>query len=161
MRVLAGLALLAAAAIASGATVYRSVGPDGQVIYSDKPPADVKSTKKLDFTDLPATPLPPSVLKYQEELKKSMQKRLAEGASPAAGGTVLFSATWCGYCKSAKGYLAEKRIPFQEHDIDTPEGMRAYVAAGASRGVPVLLHRGEKVNGFSRPAYDALFASAR
>ncbi len=59
MRILAiaGLVLVAAAGLASGATVYRSVGPDGQVIYSDKPPADSKTTKRLDFTDLPATPL--------------------------------------------------------------------------------------------------------
>ena len=62
---------------------------------------------------------------------------------------------------AGKGLFGEKRIPYQEHDIDTPEGMRAYVAAGGSRGVPVLLYKTEKVQGFSRPAYDTLFADAR
>src|SRR5262245_1692528 len=153
--------LLTMTAVAAyGATVYRSVGPDGQTVYSDKPQPDAKNVKKLDFTDLPATPLPASVLKYRDELQKSMQKRLAEGSAPTAG-TVLFTAKWCGYCTRAKAYLAEKRIAYQEYDIDTAEGMRAYVAAGGSRGVPVLLYKSEKVHGFSRAAYDTLFADAR
>jgi glutaredoxin len=160
VRAMAGLLMITAVA-ADGATVYRSAGPDGQTVYSDKPSADAKNVKKLDFADLPATPLPASVLKYRDELQKSMQKRLAEGAMSLPAGTVLFSAKWCGYCTRAKAYLAEKRIAYQEHDIDTPEGMRAYVAAGGSRGVPVLLYKSEKVQGFSRAAYDTLFADAR
>jgi glutaredoxin len=160
-----GIALFLAAigvvvAVAHAATVYRSVGPDGQTVYSDQPPADARKAKKLEFADLPATPLPDSVLKYRDELQKSMKKRLAEGAQLPSG-TVLFSAKWCGYCTQAKAYLGEKRIPYQEHDIDTPDGMRAYVAAGNSRGVPVLLYKSEKVQGFSRAAYDSLFGSGR
>jgi glutaredoxin len=70
---------------------------------------------------------------------------------------VIFTAVWCGYCTRAKSYLAEKKIPYQEYDIDTPNGMRAYVEAGGGRGVPVMLWNNQKVQGFSRPAYDALF----
>ncbi|MBS1189755.1 MAG: Glutaredoxin [Rhodocyclaceae bacterium] len=36
--------------------------------------------------------------------------------------TQLYSASWCGYCRKAKAYLGERGIPYQEIDIDTPEG---------------------------------------
>jgi len=150
--------LLPLACITQAATVYRSVGPDGQIIYSDKPPADGKIEKTLSFVDLPSTPMPESVLKYRNELQKSMKKRLSEaGTGLDTSRPVIFTAVWCGYCTRAKGYLAEKKITYQEYDIDTPNGMRAYVEAGGGRGVPVMLWNNQKVQGFSRPAYDALF----
>jgi hypothetical protein len=39
--------------------------------------------------------------------------------------------------------------------------MRAFVEAGEVRGVPVMLFNGQRVQGFSRGAYDALFVGAR
>ena len=144
--------------LSQAATVYRSVGPDGKVIYSDTQPADGKVEKTLTFVNLPSTPMPESVLKYRDELQKSMKRRLSEtGTRLDTSRPVIFTAVWCGYCTRAKSYLAEKRIPYQEYDIDTPDGMRAYVEAGGGRGVPVMLWNNQKVQGFSRPAYDALF----
>jgi hypothetical protein len=39
-------------------TVYKTIDPDGRVIYSQNPPADGKVSKELSFASLPATPLP-------------------------------------------------------------------------------------------------------
>jgi len=51
--VLGAAALLAAAA--ASAEIYRSVLPDGRVIYSDSPPADAAQTETVD---LPPPPTP-------------------------------------------------------------------------------------------------------
>jgi glutaredoxin len=66
-----------------------------------------------------------------------------------------------GYCKQAKRYLAEKSIHYSEYDIDTPDGMRAFIEAGEVQGVPVMPWSGQRVQGYSKAAYDALFTSAR
>jgi glutaredoxin len=154
--------VLAAFALASVAvqadTVYRSVGPDGKVTYSQRPPADGKIEKTLVFQNLPSSPLPESTLRYRAELAKSMNKKLTDAGKPYRGPPVFFMAKWCGYCKQAKSYLVEKGIAYLEHDIDTAEGMRAFVEAGETRGVPVMYANGRWVQGFSRSAYDALFA---
>ena len=151
------LALLLAPAVES-ATVYRSLDADGKVIYSDKPPASGKVEKTLAITYGPATPLPEAVLRYQAALEKSMQKRLADAATPMAGMAMLFVTKTCVYCRQAKAFLAERRIPFQEHDIETPDGMRTFVATGGGRsGVPVLVQNDKRLIGYSRQLYEGFF----
>ena len=143
-------------------TLYKVIGADGKTTYTDRPPADAKSTTAMQFSDAPSTPLPDSVMKYQAELQKGMQGRLAQANRLDAIGTVtLFSATWCGHCTKAKAYLRSKGISFQELDIDTPGGGRAYFEAGGKRGVPLLMAGGKRLEGFSGDAYDYFFAAKK
>lgn len=155
LRQLLALGLLLVPALAAAATLYKSVGSDGRVTYSDRPPTQGKVEKTLTFKNLPASPLPESVIRYRKDLLESAQRRGAR--PPAANHIQLFSAAWCGYCSQAKAYLAARNIAYQEHDIDTPEGQRAFGQAGNHSGIPLLLVQGQQVQGFSKPAYDALF----
>ncbi|HMH19669.1 MAG TPA: glutaredoxin family protein [Burkholderiales bacterium] len=161
MRKVIFIAFFAGFGMSQADTVYKSVGPDGRTVYSQDPPAG-KAAKTLTFSNLPSTPMPESALRYRDELEKSMKKRLAEGARPRDFVLpTLFTAQWCGYCRQAKAYLAEKKVRYQEYDIDTADGMRAYVESGSGRGVPVLVWKGQKLQGFSRGAYDALVGGSR
>ena len=143
-------------------SLYKSIGPDGGVVYSDQPPTTGKIEKTFTYTNLPATPLPESVIRYRDELQNSMKARLT-GAdkSSVSSGPVLFTAAWCGYCRHAKAYLNEKSISFKEHDIDTPSGMSAFAAAEGGKGIPLLVLNGKKISGFSKASYDALFSATR
>lgn len=155
MRKLVFATLAFMPALALAATLYKSIGPDGRVVYSDRPPQNGKVEKTFNFANLPSTPLPDSVLRYRQELEKGLQNRLAAGDAKQP---VLFTAKWCGYCRQAEAYLAEKRVAYTKHDIDTPGGMRAFAESRSGKGVPVLLFKEQKVQGYSRPAYDSLFA---
>jgi glutaredoxin len=161
------LLMAACVAVSSyAATVYKTIGPDGKVVYTDQPPAEGKaasSTAALNIKDEPASPLPEAVLKYQEQLKRSANKRAQEPAARAtvSATPVLFSADWCGYCRRAKSYLQQRGIAFQEQDIDTESGMRAFVAAGGGRGVPMLVVNGGVIRGFSPAAYDRVFGNKK
>ena len=150
--------LLLLPALACAGTLYKSVAPDGRVVYSDRPPESGKVEQTFNFESLPASPMPESVSRYRQDLEKSMQKRLADSGTRSSGTPVIFVAQWCGYCRQAEAYLKEKKIGYQRHDIETPEGKKAMVDAGAGgRGIPVLFSGGQRVVGYSRGAYDALF----
>jgi glutaredoxin len=152
------LALAAACVLATpsrGETLYKTIGADGRVEYTDRPPAEGKAAKTLNFADLPATPLPESVLPYREELQRSLKDRLANAGKRTAD-PQLFTAVWCGYCRKTKSYLAQRGVAYREHDIDTPDGQLAFAQAGNASGIPLLLLGEQRVQGFSAAAYDAL-----
>ena len=139
-------------------SLYKSVGPDGKIIYSDRPPVEGRIVKTMKFENLPSSALPASATSNVEQLRKN--KVLPPSTIPV-GSVVLYSASWCGYCKKAKSYLASKNIRYQEVDIDTKDGMVAFARAGGGKGVPLLIAGDQRVQGFSDDAYDALFANRK
>ena len=143
--------------VASGAqTVYKSVGPDGKIVYSDQPPTAGHLQKTMKF-ELASSALPASAASYMEQFRKTHPA----GAAPAVAGkgVTLYSAVWCGYCKQAKAWLGAHGVAYNNIDIDAPGGMAALAqASGGSTGVPVLVVDGKTMTGFSSSAYDAAFA---
>jgi len=143
-------------------TVYKMVGPDGEITYSDKPPSDrARTTNTLEFRNLPSSPLPPQVLRFREQLEKSAESRINAARAPSVGDVALFTASWCGHCKRAKTHLAADRIAYVEYDIESVEGMRAFIGAGGSGGVPLLVAGERRIQGYSAPAYDRFAAAVR
>jgi glutaredoxin len=136
-------------------TLYKSITPDGRVLYSDHPPAQGRVVKTMVPDAAPSTALPASAA---EQLRKL--RALFPTAAPTSG-VVLYSAVWCGYCKKAKAYLAGKGVTYQEVDIDTADGLAAYAQAGGGKGVPLLLAGGQRVQGFSPAAYDEVLANKK
>jgi len=140
---------------AQAQALYKSVGKDGVVTYSSSPPADGKIEKVLPLLDLPRSELPATTASRVEQLRKT--QAAAGGVATAPANSVrIYTASWCGNCRSAKAYLNQHRIAFQEFDIDSATGMEAYARAGGGRGVPLLLVGAQRVEGFSESAYDAV-----
>ena len=154
---LLGASLASYTAVAG--TLYKSVGPNGETVYSDQAPADGKVQKTMTFSDLPASPLPESIIQYRQELEKSARNRLSNLAQASSADIQLFTAPWCGYCRKAKAYLAEKNIRYQEYDIDTQNGKQAFAQARTATGIPLLLWKGKQMQGFTKAGYDSLFAN--
>ena len=154
LAVVLAVAGASTASAQTSTTLYKSTGPDGKTVYSDRPDPRAQDTKTLTFENLPASPLSAQTLAYIEQLHKSSNER-ATAVPPSEA--VLFSAAWCGYCKQAKAYLAARQVPYREFDIDTKEGLAAFARAGGKSGVPLLLVNGQRVSGFSAAAYGALF----
>lgn len=70
---------------------------------------------------------------------------------------IIYSTSWCGYCKMAKQYLAQKNVVYTEKNVE--EDPVAYQElekkmGGNFRGVPVLDINGTIILGFDRPAID-------
>lgn len=153
------IAMLASATGAWAQKLYKSVGPDGKIIYGDRPPAEGRVEKSMSFDNLPASSLPANTASYVEQLR-----RLREGGAAAVptGDVLLFSAKWCGYCTKAKAYLTSKSIAYREVDIDSPAGMASFAqAGGAGGGIPFLVASGKHLRGFTAGAYDAFFAQGK
>ena len=62
---------------------------------------------------------------------------------------IMYSTSWCGACKAAKGWLEDKGIPFVEIDVErSRDGRRQFEELGG-RGVPLIVVRGKVLRGFN------------
>ena len=151
--------LLASTALAQ--TVYKSVGPDGKIVYSDRAPVRGHLEKTMKF-DLPSSALPASSASFMEQFRRAHPVDTGLAAPAANGAVTLYSATWCGYCKQAKAWLAARGVAYQDIDVDTPSGIAALAqVTGGKSGIPVLVAKGQKTSGFSSAAYDAIFPAGK
>lgn len=74
---------------------------------------------------------------------------------------IIYSTTWCAYCKMLKQYLDNKGVAWVEKNIE--DDAVAYEELmnkiqGNFRGVPVSDVHGTMVLGFDRPSIDAALA---
>lgn len=139
----AGLALLWGTAPAQA--LYKTVGPDGRVTYTDHPPSGAKAKPLSSGT--PAISLSPG----------AAPTTATRSTRPNLGAVTLYSAVWCGYCRQAKAYLASHGIAYREVDVESPSGAADFARAGGGRGIPLLVAGGQQIRGYSQASYDALF----
>lgn len=156
VTVLSALALTVGPGLASAVQLYKSVGPDGRIVYSDRPTAAAKSEQTLTITDLPSSQARP----YVPPKASAPPAPVAPVAPPVGSSQVqLYMADWCGYCRKAKAYLQGRGIAYQEINIETPQGHQAFAQTGSGRGIPLLVTPRQQVRGFSADSYDSLFAA--
>lgn len=71
---------------------------------------------------------------------------------------IIYSTTWCAFCKTEKQYLSKLGVAFVEKDVE--EDKEAYEElmsknGGAYQGVPVTDIAGTMILGFDRHKIDA------
>lgn len=80
-----------------------------------------------------------------------------------ANPVIIYSTTWCGFCKMAKQYLDSKNVPYVEKDIEASEAAKNELLEkvdGNFQGVPVIDIDGSIILGFDRPKIDEALQKA-
>lgn len=81
-----------------------------------------------------------------------------DNGSTAAQTVVMYSTAWCKYCKKARSYFEKNKIAFVEYDVETSaKGKQDYMRLGAS-GVPIILVGKQRMNGFSKKRFQAIYS---
>ena len=118
------------------AEIYKWVDADGKTHFSDTPPVQKqveKVTIRVNSVAAPSVSRRPAVLAPSKEPKA----------------VVLYSASWCGYCKKTRAFLADHNIPYTEYDVETSSQGRADYQAMQGQGVPITLVGEQRLNGYS------------
>lgn len=140
--VLAGLALPAAA-------LYKVVGPDGRITYTDRPPSDssarVTSFNRDGLNEVPAP---------QDTLPQEL--RLAATRFPVT----LYSAADCPPCDAARQLLVQRGVPFSEKLIISDDDATAMERALGARTVPSLTIGSQALRGLSQADWTAYLDAA-
>jgi glutaredoxin len=135
----ATLAVFAIAALwstGSNAQVYRIVGPDGKVTFSDKPP--VEASSKVGTTSGTTSGGSASAgLPYE--------LRQVAGKYPVT----LYVGDNCGPCGAGRSMLTSRGIPFAEKTVNSNEDIQALQRLSGDASLPFMTIGSQQLKGFS------------
>ena len=145
VKSLAPHALLALAVLAGGLfspqaqsqPVYRIVGPDGKVTFSDQPPPAATNAKVSAANTGGPGGAAPTGLPF--ELRQIANKYPV----------TLYSGNDCGPCGTAKSMLTNRGIPFSERTVITNEDFKALQRLSGDTSLPFATIGSQQLKGFS------------
>lgn len=146
--------LLLAAASPLRAEIYKWVDAEGAIHYSDTPPATQQNT--LEITGSISSYDSPEIVQT-EPAANAAAATSGMGKTAKSKRVVMYSAAWCGVCKTAKKYFNENNISYTEYDIETNSEAKRNFERMKARGVPVILVGDRRMNGFSADGFEQLY----
>lgn len=159
-HLLAVAGMMALPVLAQG--VYRIVGPDGRVTYSDQPPPANTAARPVTATS-PTSPTAGAGNALPFELRQTA------GRFPV----VLYTSADCNPCRSGIAYLERRGIPFTEKSVQSRADIQALERLSGGTSLPLLTVGNQQLRGFAEsdwkryldvagyPAQSALPASYR
>jgi glutaredoxin len=130
--------LLGTSPLTLAQTVYRSVGPDGKVTFSDKPPASAEQGK-VTGTGVGAAGSAANASGLPFELRQVV------GKYPVT----LYTAPQCAPCAAGRSMLTARGIPFSERTVTTSEDVAQFNKQMGDSSMPVLSVGGQRIKGYS------------
>ncbi len=128
------LGLVSVSALAQG--VYRIVGPDGRVSYSDQPPPAAN-----------ARPVAPGAAGATGSANAQLPFELRQVVSRFP--VVLYTSPECAPCNSGRNLLNARGIPYSEKTITTFEDAEALKRLSGQGSLPFVTIGGQQIKGYS------------
>ncbi len=146
----AGVAILLLVVSAAHAqSVYRIVGPDGKVTFSDKPPVTAAT---VNVTGPGGKPVPvraeETVLPF--ELRQSM----------ARYPVTLYTGTACVPCTAGRLLLQGRGVPYTELSVTSNADIDALQRISGETSLPFLTIGGQKIKGYSQTEWTQVLNAA-
>lgn len=141
--------LLASTGTTAG-EIYKWIDSNGNTVYGSEPPKNAQLEEiKGNISSFSSVSV--ESFKYDSNL---VTTRKAKGKT-----VVMYSTSWCGYCKQAARYFRTNNIPFEEHDIEkSKKAARDYKKLNG-RGVPLILIGDKRMNGFDANHFNRIYNS--
>jgi glutaredoxin len=117
-------------------SVYRIVGPDGKVTFSDIPP--VSATGKAAPTV--------NILQSGQAEQSNLPLEVRQVAAKFP--VTLYVSNNCAPCDSGRNLLNNRGVPFTEKTVNTAEDAQAFQKLSTSTSLPLLIIGGQHVSGF-------------
>ena len=130
-----GATLLMATSQLQAQTVYRVVGPDGRITFSDKAPMMGSAT--VIGAGGAASGTGAATLPF--ELRQVANKYPV----------TLYSGNNCGPCGAGRAMLSSRGIPFSEKTVTTSEDAEALQRISGENSLPFLTIGGQQIKGYS------------
>ncbi len=141
-----GSALLLVLASAPAWALYKVVGPNGEITYTDRPPADAKKAAPLKTTA--------NATAATDGLPYALQQVVVRYP------VTFYTADKCAPCDQGRQYLNRRGIPFVEKTIKTDADAKAYKGLTGTEQLPTLKVGSQQITGFGEGEWNAYLSAA-
>lgn len=128
--------------------VYRIVGPDGKVTFSDQPPPAASGGKVSAANAGAGGGASSAGLPF--ELRQIASKYPV----------TLYTSDKCGPCGSARAMLTSRGIPFSEKTVNTNEDIEALQRISGDASLPFMTIASQQLKGFSEAEWTQFLNAA-
>jgi glutaredoxin len=141
--------------------IYQYTDRNGNVVYSDRPPAGVNAKEKQlqedgvyrsnrHESDYPS-------YKESKEAPSAPTREETRNRDYGRVSVVMYMTDWCGYCKQARQYIRSLGANLTEHNIDRDQDRKEEMKkkSGGSTSVPLIDIDGTVIRGYSQAAIKA------
>lgn len=149
LKTVAATALLLGTVGLQAQTVYRIVGPDGKVTFSDKPPATAANVTARSRTGRPA-----DVGAQNGNLPYELRQVVARYP------VTLYSGAGCVPCNAGRLMLQARGIPYTEYAIASNEDIEALQRLSGDKSLPFLTIGGQQIKGYAEAEWTQFLNAA-
>jgi glutaredoxin len=149
-----GVAVLLAAAcsLAQAQQIYRIVGPDGKVSFSDQPPAAAPRSNAGNSAATGSSGNSPDTGSARLPFELSKVARQFP--------VVLYSGKDCAPCNSGRNLLINRGIPFTERTVENNESIDALRQLSGQGSLPLLTIGTQQLKGYSDTSWTQYLSAA-
>lgn len=141
--------------------LYKVIGPDGSVTYTDRPPVSTTarvSTLSPGGTVSAETPRATTNATPNTAAEAALPFELRQAASRFP--VTLYTAADCPPCDSGRQFLQQRGVPFSERRIASEDDAAALERAVGGRTVPALMVGTQPLRGLSQDDWAAYLDAA-
>lgn len=147
---LSGAAFVGAVGTSHAQAVYRIVGPDGKVTFSDKPPANAGQGKVAGAGSAGSGSGTGASAGLPYELRQVASKYPV----------TLYTSQDCSPCGSGRSLLLSRGVPFTERTVTSNEDAAALQRITGENSLPVLTIGAQRLKGFSDAQWSSYLDAA-
>lgn len=148
-RLVAGCAVLLGATVLQAQTIYRIVGADGRVTFSDRPPAEAANA-----TAQSAAGRPVGAAAGDPRLPYELRQVVIRYP------VTLYSGAGCVPCNAGRLMLQSRGVPFTEYTVTSNEDVEALQRISGDKSLPFLTIGGQKIKGYSEAEWTQFLNAA-
>lgn len=149
MGLLAGM--LAGHSDASAQQIFRILGPDGRVTFSDQQPLETSTNAKATpVVGVPFTRPSPTGGTLPFELRQVANRYPV----------TLYAAPNCAPCATGRAMLSRRGIPFAEKIVASNEDIEALTRIAGAASLPFLTIGGQQIKGYSDTEWNQFLDAA-
>ncbi len=138
----------------AAAEIYKWVDSKGTVHFSNSLPEKGK-VEKINVQVNSFSSYSPA--NGSDKSKFKFDPGLITESKETSKDVVMYSASWCGYCKQARRYFKKKKIAFDEYDVEKSQKGEIDYRKSGSNGLPLILVGNKRMNGFSVAGFEKLY----